>query len=217
MADDLLLHATEDPDEEVRLAAARGLLQSRGEEEIEHVFTLALSPNLLTRVVLTEDLRRHAMELCAGPVRTVLRGENMQRVRAALEILVAWERAIPLDDVREFLEHYDRRIRVQAFRLAPLVAANFVTRLALVRALHDSDQEIRTLAVIAVGRLKITETMPELALCMRDGDLDLAHHAAEALAAMPRGQETLAELASGPDSQTSRAASEALARGRSNP
>ena len=217
LSEDLLLNATQDPDEEVRLAAARGLLQSRGEEEIEHVFAVAISTSLLTRIVLTEDLRRHAMELCAGPVRTVLRGGNMQRIRAVLEVLVAWERAIPLDDVREFLDHHDRDIRVQAFRLAPLVAANFVTRSALVRALHDSDQEIRTLAVIAAGRLKMTEAMAELASCMRDGDLDMALHAAEALAAMPRGLETLAELASSSNAQTARAASEALAHARSNP
>jgi D-serine deaminase-like pyridoxal phosphate-dependent protein len=47
---------------------------------------------------------------------------------------------------------------------------------------------------------------------MRDGDLDLARHAAEALAAVPRGFETLTELSAGAHPQTARVASEALAR-----
>jgi hypothetical protein len=217
VAGDLLLRGIEDPDEEVRLAAARGLLQSDAEEKIVRVFALAIGPNLLSRVVLIEGLRRHAMELCAGEVRAVLCREDLPRIRAVLEILVAWERAMPLEDVREFLDHRDRGIRVLAFRLVPLVAANFVTRLALVRALNDADEEIRTLAVIAVGRLKMADAMPELAKCMRDGDIDLARHAADAISAMPRGFDTLVELSASTNPPTARAASEALQRTRTNP
>jgi hypothetical protein len=209
---DLMRHGLGDPDAEVRLAAARSLLQSGIAEDLREVFELALAPNLLARIVLSEDLRRHAMTLCDGPVRDVLRTEDLPRVRAALEVLVSWERAMPIEDVREFLDHRDRGIRVLAFRLVPLVPANLDTRRALIRALNEDDTEIRTLAVVAVGRLKMTETKPELARCMRDGDLSLARHAAAALRAMPGGPETLQDLSTSSDRQTAFAAAEELAR-----
>ena len=105
--------------------------------EIEDLFALAIRPNLLTRIVLTEDLRRHALTLAAGPVREALRSGDARRVRATLEILVAWERAIPLEELREFLDHRDREIRVLALRLASFVTVDSESRLALMRSLHD--------------------------------------------------------------------------------
>jgi HEAT repeat protein len=134
-----------------------------------------------------------------------------------MQMLVAWERATPLEDIREFLDHRDRGIRVLAFKLVSLLPANFETRLALIRGLNDSDAEIRTLAVISAGRLKMAETIPELARCMRDGDMALARHAAESIGGMPNGDATLVELAAGNEPQTAAAASEVLARLRSKP
>ena len=186
-----------------------------GEDQIEHLFALAIQPNLLTRIVLTEDLRRHALALAAGPVREALRSGDAPRVRATLEILVAWERAIPLEELREFLEHRDRDIRVLAFRLASFVTVNFESRLALVRSLHDADAGIRGLAIVAVGRQKMTEAIPELALCLRREGLEEARHAAAALAAMPpQGWRTLEELSASSNPVTALAAGEALARAR---
>ena len=60
-------------------------------------------------------------------------------VRAALEILVAWARAIPLEKLGEFLEHREREIRILAFRLASFVAIDSDSRQALLRALGDAD------------------------------------------------------------------------------
>ena len=56
-AGDLLVEALNDADEEVRLSACRGLALAGGEAEIEDLFELAIRPNLLTRIVLTEELR----------------------------------------------------------------------------------------------------------------------------------------------------------------
>jgi hypothetical protein len=212
---DTMLQGLRDSDSEVRLAAARSVLPSATDEDIADIYEIALGNNLLTRVVLTEDLRRHALTLSAGPVRKALRSENLPRVRAAMQMLVAWERATPLEDIREFLDHRDRGIRVLAFRLVSLLPANFDTRLALIRGLNDSDVEIRTLAVISAGRLKMTETIPELARCMRDGDMALARHAAESIGGMPNGDATLVELAAGNEPQTAAAAAEVLTRLRS--
>jgi HEAT repeat protein len=218
VAGDLLHEALHDRDEEVRLSACRGLVPAGDAEQIEQLFELAIQPNLLTRIVLTEDLRHHALPLAAGPVRKALRSGDARRVRATLEILVAWERAIPLEDLREFLEHRDRDIRVLAFRLASFASFNFESRLALVRSLNDADAEIRGLAIIAVGRQKMTEAIPELALCLRREGLEQARHAAAALGGMPpQGWRTLAELSESPNPVTALAASEALARARMEP
>jgi HEAT repeats len=212
---DALLDALDDDDGEVRLSACRGLVLAGDEAQIQDLFALAIQPNLLTRIVLTEDLRRHAMALAAGPVREVLRSGDPARVRTTLEILVAWERAIPLEELREFLEHRDREIRVLAFRLAAFVTVNSDSRRALVRSLNDADAEIRALAIRAVGGQKMTEAIPDLARCLRSEGLEEARHAAAALASMPpQGWRALEELSASPNPATALAASEALVRAR---
>jgi hypothetical protein len=137
VAGDLLPRALKDPDEEVRLLASRALLQAGDAKEIERVFELAISPNLLTRIVLTEDLRRHAGELCREVVPAVQRSKDPRRIRALLEVLVGWERAIPLQNLCEFLNHGDRDIRILALQLAPLVPLALEDRLAIIRALDE--------------------------------------------------------------------------------
>ena len=215
VAGDLMLDALKDGDEEVRLSACRGVLLSEGADQIKSLFELALQPNLLMRIVLTEDLRRHALSLAAGPVKAALRSGEARRARATLDILVAWERAIPVDDLREFLEHRDRDIRVLAFRLASFVSLDFESRLALLRSLNDKDAKIRGLAIVAVGRQKMTQAIPELALCLRREGLQQARQAAAALGDMPpQGWRTLEELSTNANPVTALAAGEALARAR---
>ena len=104
VAGDLLLQALEDGDPEVRLPAARALVQSGTIDELGQVFRLAVSQSLLIRILLAEDLRRHATELCERAVPEVLAGDKPKQAVAALQILVAWERALPLPDLHKLLE-----------------------------------------------------------------------------------------------------------------
>jgi HEAT repeat protein len=215
VAGDLLLRATKDMDQDVRLSACRGVVLSGDAEQVEYLFALAIRANVLARIVLTEDLRRHATALGAGPVREALGSGDSALIRATLEILVAWARAIPLEELGEFLNDRDRDIRILAFQLAGFVTVNPEGRLALVRSLHDADTEIRRLAVIAAGRQKIIEAIPELALYLEREGLEQARHAAEALAAMPpQGWRSLEELSASPNAAAALAACEALARAR---
>ena len=217
LAGDLLVTGLDDKDEEVRLFACRALLAAGEEQHVETIFSLAIRPNLLTRIVLTEDLRRYAVPLASGPARAALRSGETQAVRGALEILVAWERAIALEDIRAFLEHGDRDVRILAFRMAGFTTVNAPSRLALVRAMHDSDLVIRALAITAVGRQKMTEAIPDLARCLRREALEEARLAASALADMPPiGWRTLEELSLSDNPPTALAAREALARARSS-
>jgi hypothetical protein len=215
VAGDLLIRAVNDGDEEVRLSACRGLALAGDPDHVQDLFALTIQSDLLTRVVLTEHLRPHALALSAGPVQEALSSTDRSRVRAALEILVAWERAIPLEALCDFLEHRDREIRLRAFRLASFVAIDCKSRLALRCALLDADAEARGLAIVAVGRQKIAEAIPALELCLESGGLEEARLAAVALASMPpQGWRLLEEQAVSSNPSSKLAAEEALTRAR---
>jgi HEAT repeat protein len=120
-----------------------------------------------------------------------------------------------VDDLRELLEHRDREIRVLAFRLASFVTLDFESRLALLRSLNDEDAAIRGLAIVAVGRQKMTQAIPELARCLRLEGLQQARQAAAALGDMPPdGWRALEELSTNSNLVTALAAGEALARAK---
>jgi len=103
-----------------------------------------------------------------------------------------------------------------AFRLAPLVPPDRDSRSSIVQGLSAEDLEIRGLAAIAVGRLKLTDALPQLAWCMRRGPIEVARHAATALAMSQTGWQTLEELSTGPVAVAAQAARETLQRGRAN-
>ena len=200
VAGDLLSEALKDSDAEVRLPAARALVQSGTISELGQVFRLAVSQSLLIRILLAEDLRRHATELCERAVPEVLFGENPKQTVAALQILVAWERALPLPDLHKLLESDNREVRLEAVRLAKLVPLTTENRSALLRLLREGDEEENTLAAIAAGRLRLQEALPSLARCLRTGTAELAGIAASALAEMPpKGWQTLEQIGGGSD------------------
>jgi hypothetical protein len=94
--------------------------------------------------------------------------------------------------------------------VTPSTAAN---RAAILRLLVEEDTEVRTLAALAAGRLKIEEALPLLALCVRRGPAEPARAAADALAGIvPGGREALQDLSRGAEPASAGAASEALAR-----
>jgi HEAT repeat protein len=215
VAGDLLVEALEDPDAEVRLSAARALVQSGGADEIATVFDLAVSQSLLIRILLSEELRRYALPLCEKAVPQALASGDTQRILATLEMLVAWERAIPLHDLRGLVDHADRKVRVQALRLVPLVPVSPEHQAAVLKALEEADPEVATAAARAAGRLRIEASLPLLSRCLRQGTPGLARTAAMSMVEIgPRGIATLEELGSGQDPVAAGVALEALVRAR---
>jgi hypothetical protein len=213
VAGDMIANALDDSDAEVRFSAAIAVLQAGSAKDVERVFQLALTRDLQARILLAEELRRHAALLCKSAVPAVLASDNHEAVLAALEVLVAWERALPLSDLRSVLSHPNRDIRTQALRLTMLVPLTIDTQGAILDALSDSDPEVALVACNCAGRLHIEAALPGLARCLRRGPSDLARAAASALADMPpRGWTTLQELAASENSVTADAAREALAR-----
>ena len=212
---DLLVLALKNPDPDIRLSAARGAAQSGSGREVEGLFEFALSQNLLVRILLAEGLRRHAFFLCERAVPAVLKSSDPERVLAALEILMSWECAIPFSDVAGLIEHPDRRIRIQALKLVPVVPQDPKNRSAVLRALGDADAEIGAAAALSAGKMKMTEALSDLAKLVRTASRDLARSAAAALASMPpRGWSTLEELSANASPVAAALAGEALARAR---
>jgi HEAT repeat protein len=212
-AGELLLGSLKDPDADVRLSAARGLVQSGEPEDIEQVFDLAISGSPLIRILLAEDLRRHCAALCEYAIPQVLASGDSGRILVTLDLLAGWERALPLAGVDDLLANSDREIRIRALRLAPFVPVSAATAAALTRALEGDDVELRIAAAQAAGRLKMAGAAPALALCLRRGAPELARAAAGALAEIgPPGWVTLVELSSNPHPVAADAAREALGR-----
>lgn len=212
---DLLLQALQDGDPEVRISAAEAVIQAGKADDIPRVFHMAVAQNLLTRVVLTPALRRYAVDLAQATIPEVLHSSDVKSVQAAMEILLAWERAIPFQDLCYLLDHRDKRIRLQALNLAPLVPLAPASRTEIVRALNDPDPEISMAAALSAGKLRIEEALPFLARLLRVAPAEVARTAANALAEMPpRGWQALEELSERPNMVTAAAAMEALARAR---
>jgi hypothetical protein len=87
--------ALEDGDRHVRLSAGRALARSGEPPDTMRAFEWTLSQGLLERMVVAPELRPHAIELSEQAIPDALRAADPARIRAALEILIAWERAIP--------------------------------------------------------------------------------------------------------------------------
>ena len=213
VTEDHLVKALSDPDDELRLCAARALAYGQDKAALERLFQFAVTENPLVRLILTEDLRRYAVQMCETVVPPVLHSRDTGRILAALEMLVAWQRAVPFEHLRELMDHPERSIRLQALRLAPLVAQNAETRASIARALSEDDLELNSVAAVSAGRLGLTSALPLLSRMVRVGPMELARTAAAALAEItPRGLETLEELASHEDERLAAVAKEALAQ-----
>jgi hypothetical protein len=204
VAGDLLIRAVNDGDEEVRLSACRGLALAGDAEHVQDLFALAIQADVLTRVVLTEHLRPHAGAV-RGPIQGARFQQSLARSRGAGN--PGGLNDHPFEKLCDFLEHRDRKNRLLAFRLASFTAIDAYSQPALLRALADADAGARRLAIVAVGRQKITEAIRALELCLESGSLEESRLAASALAAMPpEGWRVLDEQTASPNASTKLAA-----------
>ncbi|MGO9968475.1 MAG: hypothetical protein ACLPY2_14485 [Bryobacteraceae bacterium] len=213
LSGEMPLLALNDADREVRVAAARAVLHSGVPKQFEQVFDMAMENNLLSRIRLTEELRCQALPLCEGAIPRALNGKDPGRTLVALQLLVAWERALPVENLHALLMHADPGIRANALALAPLVPASADHEAAILDSLRNTDPEVFCAAARAAARMKLANAIPLLARALRVGSAEQMRTAAAALAELPpMGLSALSDLASSENEATAAAAAEALER-----
>ncbi len=149
---DIPANAIRDPDEQIRLEAARILLSTGEPAEIVRVFEGILSDTRNLRLVIGRELGRYATHLCQAAVPRALLSQSPLEV---LRLLVSWERALPLRDVRPLAEHSDPAVRVEVMRLLRFLPATPENRAATLSGLADADCGVKAAAAATAGWLRL--------------------------------------------------------------
>lgn len=215
VTDVLLDEALEHKDRDVRLLCAQPLAEFGDARMVARLFQLALNETLLGRILLSEPLRQHYLELSREALPEALLSTDPATLLAALEIILAWERALPLKGLEVHFRNPRREIRIAALRCAPFVLASPELEAGVAAALDDPEADVAIAAAAAAARLRIPSALAPLGRCLRTGIGPLARTAASALAALPpEGPETLEEAAESGDPVAAAAATEMLGRMR---
>jgi hypothetical protein len=199
----------------IRLEAARTLVRSLSPGDLGEVFAVAMELPLLLRAIVIEDLRPHAPRLSKQAIPEALGCGDPARVRAALEVLEAWGRALGVEHVRGALGHARPEIRAAALRLLPLAPPASEVEEEILRGFDDPEPRVAAAAAFAAGRLRLLPALARLARALESGDERLALAAAGALAEIqPAGWRVLerAVIQAGPPGAA--AALECLERAR---
>lgn len=149
------MKAFQDADEQIRVEAARILLATGEPEEVARIFQAVLSDTSGVRMALAHDFSRHAIQLCEQMIPRLLPVHEFSA--KILQMAIAWERALPLIDMRALADHPDTAIRLEVMRLLPFLPATAQNQLALAYGLRDTDSTVREAALAAEARLKSAE------------------------------------------------------------
>jgi len=177
-----LLGALQDDDETIRLHAARNMIRNADPAELAQIFGLALNGSRVTRMVLAEDLRPHALELASEAIPAALTSGVPSRMLAALDVLRAWSKFLPVPQVYGLLRHSDPAIHAAALDILPFVPRLSPLEAEVLSALNDPAEEVRAAAARAAASIGITSAVPLLSHRLHDQDPSTAAAAAHALA-----------------------------------
>ncbi len=186
-----------------------GITSPEPEGRLEEVFAKAAGGNLLERAVAAEELEPHAQRLAEVQIPRALRSDDSSRVLAALEMLHAWKRSLPVPEVAMVLRHGDPRVRAAALRALPYSApGGYETNVG--HALRDSDPEVRRAAAETARKLRLEALLDGLVENLNDRDRSAALAAAFAVAVMPEGMGRLERVVASDDRFAAAVAFEAL-------
>lgn len=177
-----LLEALGDDDPSVRLEATRALIDSGDTTVAARVFEAAIRSPLYSRALLAGGLRGMAEILSHETIPTLLTSDDWRVVVATLEMVRAWGVTLEVDGWQSLLTHDEPRLRALAFRVAPLLGNVRDISVAARVALSTENPLVRAAAAFAAGRLKASDTTPQLRACLGHSDLKVALSAAYALA-----------------------------------
>ncbi|HXJ39482.1 MAG TPA: HEAT repeat domain-containing protein [Bryobacteraceae bacterium] len=177
-----LLGALMDDDETIRLHAARDMIRNADPVELAQIFGLAVNGSRVMRIVLTEDLRPHALELAKEAIPAALTSDEPSRVLAALDVLRGWSKFLPVPQVYGLLRHTDPAINAAALDVLPFVPRLAQLEAEVLSALNHTAEEVRSAAARAAASIGVTSAVPLLAQRLHDQNPRMAAAAAHALA-----------------------------------
>lgn len=209
-----LVIALGDRSNAVRLEAARVLLRSAGTSQLERIFAFALAQPLFVRAILIEELRPHALTLCATAVQDGLRSRDVRRVVRTLEVIAAWHKALPVAGLDRLLDHANVQVRSHALAILPYVCGADDFDAAIIAALGEASPEVQAAAAFAAGQLTIDAALPQLEQLLHSPDEQPARAAATALAIIPAGQAVLERAVLSTNRSAAAVALESLERAR---
>jgi HEAT repeat protein len=186
-----LHEALTDPDSQVRVAAACGLAR-QGPADAGLVFAHVLGESLAVRVIVSEQLKRHAPVLAATAIPEAIGSGDRARIIAALDIAAAWRRSLPVSDLEPLLRCPDGEVARRALRLVPYCADGTQHEPGIIDALGHADASVRMMAATQAGRLRVSLALTPLQVGLSDRDAGVARACALSLAQLgPFGERIL--------------------------
>lgn len=178
-------------------------------DRLEKQFAAAVTGSLLTRAAAIEELEPFAGQVANQQLARALRTDDVQRVLAALDMLYAWKRMLPIGDFERLLRHGNPEVRFRAFRALPYAGVQDGAA-SLLEGLRDADPRVRVAAANTAGRLHVREAAGLLAASVSDAPHDVGVSAAFALAQVEGGRRRLEAISNGTDRAAAAVAFEAL-------
>jgi hypothetical protein len=176
---DLINH----PYEQTRIEAACALLASGDADAPEMVFRMLPDQSRLGQILLADSLRPFAREICDNHLVDGICSTDINRTKASLDLLCAWERWIPMEGFSRLLADREVDVRVAALPALRYAAGNAQeSAQEIIDLLQVSDDRVHAPAAKAAAAMGLSESMPLLLDLVRKGKPIAALAAAQALA-----------------------------------
>lgn len=167
------------------LSLARDLGISEKEAREGRTIERAAAGSLYDRALIAGEMQAHAERIAEHEIPRALATGDEQQSIAALDLLRAWQRALPVHGFEQALAHPSAEVRSRAFAVIPYVQPSRVARIA--EGLRDGDPRVRKAAAEAAAKTRDTEAVPQLERVLHDEHRDVATAAAFALASTGEG------------------------------
>lgn len=175
----------------------------------ERLFAAAATGNLLVRAKVTEELEPMAAKLAPAQITKALTSMDVSRVLAALNMVWAWKRVLPVGNVEPLIQHANPTVRAAALRALPWVESIDAQRSIRI-GLRDINAAVRIAAAEAAARMQVVDALPQLVENLTGHDRDVSLASAFALASLPGGTAVLEKAISSPNRGAASVAFEAL-------
>ena len=201
-------------DRVARFAVEQGfgaLLAAPAPADLDTAFRSALSQGLLARALLAGTLKKHAPELLANTIPSLLAKCSDLEATRCFEILISWKRALPSFDIVPWLRGpHESPWYPSVLALLPYVPLDGSIEDYVSCALRGANVEVQCAAAQAAGRLGLTGLIPLLSSSLGQSKRFALVSAAAVAQMGDEGKRYLEKIVVGPDRSAAKVALEAL-------